>query len=81
MRYVLTSQGGFGGGGGPGRFAGAGGVGGSTQAPGAAGDIKNDINIVQNFYGNQNPLEFRRLMDNVSRDLADRVTEVVGGSP
>jgi 4-amino-4-deoxy-L-arabinose transferase-like glycosyltransferase len=37
VRYVLTSQGGFGGGGGPGRFAGAGGVGGGTQAPGAAG--------------------------------------------
>jgi 4-amino-4-deoxy-L-arabinose transferase-like glycosyltransferase len=37
VRYVLTSQGGFGGGGGPPRFAGAGGVGGNTQAPGAGG--------------------------------------------
>ena len=41
----------------------------------------NNFNVVQNFYGDQNPLEMRRLMDDVSRDLADRIVSEVGGSP
>jgi len=59
---------------------GAGG-GGGPKAAGIPGEVKNNFNVVQNFYGDQNPLEMRRLMDDVSRDLADRIVSEVGGSP